>query len=189
MRSPREAERRHCRPEDELTGRHSSVRYSGAAPTIQWRTMRAILNRMRFSIGSQWSSLCMAAETLSNLGTPEDQSRSRVQDGLKSVEKMSIRPIENTVTMVDSACDEGIRFHFDRNLCAVCCPLTARKWKGSHSWNFVIIIFLTRTTLKWVFWSRYLCFLRQSVQKSMKYRCIATPCSWIIVSHMYILTD
>jgi len=31
-------------------------------------------------------------------------------------------------------------------------------------------------------------FLSQSVQKSMKHRCIATPCSWIIVSHMYILT-
>ena len=86
MRSPREAERRHCRPEDELTGRQSSVRYSGAAPTIQWRTRRAILNRMRFSIGNHWSSLRMAAETLSNLGTPKinlavefrtDWSRSR----------------------------------------------------------------------------------------------------------------
>ena len=63
MRSPREAERRLCRPEDELTGRQSSDRYSGAAPTIQCRTRRAILNRMRSPIGSQWSSLRMAAET------------------------------------------------------------------------------------------------------------------------------
>ena len=43
MRSPREAERILCRPEDELTGRQSSVRYSGATPTIQCRTRRAIL--------------------------------------------------------------------------------------------------------------------------------------------------
>ena len=71
MRSPREAERRLCRPEEELTGRQSSIRYSGAAPTIQCRTRRAILNWMRFPIGSQWSSLQMAAETLSNLGTPK----------------------------------------------------------------------------------------------------------------------
>ena len=42
MRSPREAERRLCQPEDELTGRQSSVRYSGAAPTIQCRTRKAI---------------------------------------------------------------------------------------------------------------------------------------------------
>ena len=78
--------RRLCRPEDELTGRQSSVRYSGAAPTMQCRTRRAILNWMRFPIGSQWSSLRMAAETLSNLGTPRislaaefrtDWSRSR----------------------------------------------------------------------------------------------------------------
>ena len=52
-----------CRPEDELTGWQSSVRYSGAAPTIQCRTRRAILIWMRFWIGSQWSSLRMAAET------------------------------------------------------------------------------------------------------------------------------
>ena len=32
------------------------------------------------------------------LRNPRDQSRSRVQDGLKSVEKISIRPIEDTVT-------------------------------------------------------------------------------------------
>ena len=70
MRSPREAERRLCRPEDELTGRQSSVRYSGAAPTMQCRTRRAILSWMRFPIGSQWSSLRMAAETLLYLGTP-----------------------------------------------------------------------------------------------------------------------
>ena len=68
MSSPREAERRLCRSEDELTGRQCSVRYSGAAPTIQCRTRRAILNRMRSPIGSQWSSLRMAAETLPNLG-------------------------------------------------------------------------------------------------------------------------
>ena len=68
---PCEAERRLCRPEDELTGRQSSVRYSGAAPTIQCRTRRAILNRMRSPIGSQWSSLRMAAETLPNLGIPQ----------------------------------------------------------------------------------------------------------------------
>ena len=37
-----------------------------------------------------------------------DQPRSRVQDGLKSVEKISIRPVEDTVKMVDSACDEGV---------------------------------------------------------------------------------
>ena len=42
------------------------------------------------------------------LRNPQDQSRSRVQDGLKSVEKISIRPIEDTVTMIDSACDEGV---------------------------------------------------------------------------------
>ena len=46
--------------------------------------------------------------TLSNLGIPPDQPRSRVQDGLKSVEKISIRPVEDTVKMVDSACDEGV---------------------------------------------------------------------------------
>ena len=63
MRSTREAERRLCRPDDELTGRQSSDRYSGAAPTIQCRTRRAILNLMRSPIGSQWSSLRMAAET------------------------------------------------------------------------------------------------------------------------------
>ena len=36
------------------------------------------------------------------------QPRSRVQDGLKSVEKISIRPVEDTVAMIDSACDEGV---------------------------------------------------------------------------------
>ena len=42
------------------------------------------------------------------LRNTQDQPRSRVQDGLKSVEKISIRPVENTVTMIDSACDEGM---------------------------------------------------------------------------------
>ena len=41
------------------------------------------------------------------LGNTQDQPRSRVQDGLKSVEKISIRPVEDTVAMVDSAFDEG----------------------------------------------------------------------------------
>ena len=39
MRSPLEADRRLCRPAAELTGRHSSIKYSGAAPTRQCRTM------------------------------------------------------------------------------------------------------------------------------------------------------
>ena len=42
------------------------------------------------------------------LRNTQDQPRSRVQDGLKSVEKISIRPVEDTVTMIDSACDEGV---------------------------------------------------------------------------------
>ena len=42
------------------------------------------------------------------LGNLQDQSRSRVQDGLKSVEKIFIRPIKDTVTTIDSACDEGV---------------------------------------------------------------------------------
>ena len=36
------------------------------------------------------------------LRNPQDQPHSRVQDGLKTVEKISIRPIEDTVTMIDS---------------------------------------------------------------------------------------
>ena len=43
------------------------------------------------------------------LRNTQEQPRSRVQDGLKSVEKISIRPVEDTVTMVDSACDEGVQ--------------------------------------------------------------------------------
>ena len=35
MRSPLEADRRLCQPAAELTGRHSSIKYSGAAPTRQ----------------------------------------------------------------------------------------------------------------------------------------------------------
>ena len=53
-RSPREADRRHCRPTAEPTGWHSSIRYSGAAPTKQWRTIRAILKSILLLIGSQW---------------------------------------------------------------------------------------------------------------------------------------
>ena len=46
----------------------------------------------------------MAAETLSNLGTPKiSLACSRVQD-----KKISIWPVEDTVTMIDSACDEGV---------------------------------------------------------------------------------
>ena len=43
MRSPREADRRFCRPEDELPGLHSSTRYSGANPTMQCWTRIEIL--------------------------------------------------------------------------------------------------------------------------------------------------
>ena len=39
MRSPREADRRPCRPTLELTGRHSSIRNSGTAPTMKCRTI------------------------------------------------------------------------------------------------------------------------------------------------------
>ena len=42
------------------------------------------------------------------LTNTQDRPRSRVQDGLKSVEKISIRPVEDSVTMIDSACDEGV---------------------------------------------------------------------------------
>ena len=42
------------------------------------------------------------------LRNPQDQPRSRVQDKLKLVEKIYIRPVEDTVTMIDSACDEGV---------------------------------------------------------------------------------
>ena len=42
------------------------------------------------------------------LRNTQDQPRSRVQDGLKSVEKISILPVEDTVTMINSACDEGV---------------------------------------------------------------------------------
>ena len=42
------------------------------------------------------------------LRNTQDQPCSQVQDGLKSVEKISIRPVEDTVTMIDSACDEGV---------------------------------------------------------------------------------
>ena len=42
------------------------------------------------------------------LRNPQDQSGSRVQDGLESVEKISVRPVEDTVTMIYSACDEGV---------------------------------------------------------------------------------
>ena len=62
MRSPLEADRRLCRPAAELTGRHSSIKYSGAAPTRQCRTRRTILNSICFLIGSQCSSSRMAAE-------------------------------------------------------------------------------------------------------------------------------
>ena len=60
MRWPREADRRLCRPMAELTGWHSSIRYSGATPTRQCRTRRTILNSVRFPIGSQCSSSRMA---------------------------------------------------------------------------------------------------------------------------------
>ena len=42
------------------------------------------------------------------LRNTQDQPRSRVQDGLKSVKTISIRPVEDTVTIIDSACDEGV---------------------------------------------------------------------------------
>ena len=42
------------------------------------------------------------------LRNTQNQPRSRVQDRLKSVEKISIRPVEDTVAMIDSACDEGV---------------------------------------------------------------------------------
>ena len=42
------------------------------------------------------------------LRNTQDQPGSRVQDGLKSVEEIFIRPLEDTVTMIDSACDEGV---------------------------------------------------------------------------------
>ena len=67
-RSPREADRRHCRTTVEPTGWHSSIRYSGAAPTKQWRTIRAILKSILLLIGSQWSSSRMAADMWLNLG-------------------------------------------------------------------------------------------------------------------------
>ena len=51
-----------------------------------------------------------------------------------------------------------------------------------------LLYFLTRTTLKWVFFLMSIStFLSQSVQKSMKHRCIATPCSWIIVQSVILL--
>ena len=78
MRSPREAERRLCRPEDELTGRQSSVRYSGAAPTIQCRTMRAILNRMRFPDRQPIKFIADGGRNAVELTNTQDQPRSRV---------------------------------------------------------------------------------------------------------------
>jgi len=42
------------------------------------------------------------------LRNTHDQPRSRVEDGLKSVKTISIRPVEDTVTIIDSACDEGV---------------------------------------------------------------------------------
>ena len=51
-RSPREADRRLCRPAAELTERHCSVKYSGATLTMQCRTGTANFNLMRFHIGT-----------------------------------------------------------------------------------------------------------------------------------------
>ena len=48
------------------------------------------------------------------LRNTQDQPRSRVQDGLKSVEKISIRTVEDTVAMVDSARDEGVHERHQR---------------------------------------------------------------------------
>ena len=74
-RSPRETDRRHCRPTAELTGWHSSIRYSGAAPTKQWQTIRTILKSILLLIGSQWSSSRMAAD----MWDVQDQPSGRVQ--------------------------------------------------------------------------------------------------------------
>ena len=52
-RSPWKADRGLCRPTAELTGQHSSIKYPGAAPTMQCRTRRAISNSMRSLIGGQ----------------------------------------------------------------------------------------------------------------------------------------
>ena len=40
-------------------------------------------------------------------GKAQDQPRSRVQDGLMTVEEISIRNVEKIITVIDSACDEG----------------------------------------------------------------------------------
>ena len=42
------------------------------------------------------------------LRNTQDQPRSRVQDGLKSVKKISTRSVEDSVAMIDSACDESV---------------------------------------------------------------------------------
>ena len=91
MRSPLEADRRLCRPAAELTGRHSSIKYSGAAPIRQCRTRRTILNLMRFLIGSQCSSSRMAAEIPLNFAmfrTRERQNSARTEAGQEDMNKI-----------------------------------------------------------------------------------------------------
>ena len=87
MRSPLEADRRLCRPAADLTGRHSSIKYSGAAPTRQCRTRRTILNSLRFLIGSRSSSSRMAAEIPMNFAMFITK-RIRIQAGREDTNKI-----------------------------------------------------------------------------------------------------
>ena len=87
MRSPREAEHR---PDDTVSYEESDLELD-AFPDQQ--PVKFIADGGRNAV---------------ELRNTQDQPRSRVQDGLKSVEKISIRPVEDTVAMIDSACDEGV---------------------------------------------------------------------------------
>ena len=63
---------------------------------------------------SDWQPVKFIADGGRNaveLRNTQDRPHSQVQDGLKSIEKISIRPVEDTVTMIDSACDEGVHEH------------------------------------------------------------------------------
>ena len=66
-RSPREADRRDCRPVDRLTGRHCSTRNPGAIPTMQCRTRRAILYSRSATIAIYYTlSICRMEPNLRN---------------------------------------------------------------------------------------------------------------------------
>ena len=107
-------DRRRLRNWLEDTGKHSSWRYFGDLPCRLFQTMRAILNRILWLIGSQCRMSRMKTDMLWNLEVRDRTRADAMMMGFKPVLFSNCNPVEHRIAVIQSGYNKRVNENMSR---------------------------------------------------------------------------